>query len=178
MYQKNECFFSNLRRDCKNKKIELKYVGVPEYQENGNIHYHFLMSYVPKELLYDVPSWLDYDVKIKRRRYDKGIKVWSYGKNTIETIEDKQRIIEYVSKYLEKSFEEIKETDYLERLNKRRYYYSQNLEKPKIEYFREEIEDNPFVEEITEEWNILYQHTNLNVYNSNQTILYQLDPVE
>jgi hypothetical protein len=176
--KKMNAFFSNLRRDCKNKKIELKYVGVPEYQENGNIHYHFLMSYVPKELLYDVPSWLDYDVKIKRRRYDKGIKVWSYGKNTIETIEDKQRIIEYVSKYLEKSFEEIKETDYLERLNKRRYYYSQNLEKPKIEYFREEIEDNPFVEEITEEWNILYQHTNLNVYNSNQTILYQLDPVE
>lgn len=136
------------------------------------------MSNVPKELLYDVPSWLDYDAKIKSRRYDKGIKRWSYGKSTLETIEDKQRIIEYVSKYLEKSFEEIKETSFLERLNKRRYYCSQNLEKPKIEYFMEDIEENSFVEENTEELNILYQHTSLNIYNQNQTILYQLDPAE
>ena len=176
--KKMNAFLSNLRRDCKNKNMELKYAGVPEYQENGNIHYHFLMSYVPKEFLYDVPSWLDYDAKIKSRRYDKGIKEWAYGKSTLETIEDKERIIEYVSKYLEKSFDEIKETSFLERLNKRRYYCSQNLEKPKIEYFREEIEENLFVEETTEELNILYQRTSLNVYNASQTILYQLDPAE
>ncbi len=176
--KKLNTFFSHFKSECKENKFELKYVGVPEYQKNGNIHYHFLMSYVSKELLYDVPSWLDYDAAIKGRRYDKGIKRWSYGKSTIETIEDKQRIIEYVSKYLEKSFEEIKETDFLERLNKRRYYYSQNLEKPKIEYFREEIEENPFVEEMTEELNILYQRTSLNIYNQNQTILYQLDLAE
>lgn len=77
-----------------------------------------------------------------------------------------------------KSFEEIKETSFLERLNKRRYYCSQNLEKPKIEYFMEDIEENSFVEENTEELNILYQHTSLNIYNQNQTILYQLDPAE
>ncbi|MCM1195832.1 MAG: hypothetical protein NC310_02025 [Roseburia sp.] len=171
--KKMNAFFSNLRRDCKTIGIEIKYVGVPEYQKNGNIHYHFLMSYIPKELLYDVPSWLDYDVKIKGRRYDKGIKRWSYGKSTIETIEDKQRMIEYVSKYLEKGFEEIKETDFLERLNKRRYYYSQNLEKPKIEYFTEEIEENPFDEESTENVNILYESTSLNYYNQTRTIVYE-----
>ena len=176
--KKLNTFFSHFKSECKEKKLELKYVGVPEYQKNGNIHYHFLMSNVPKELLYDVPSWLDYDAKIKSRRYDKGIKRWSYGKSTLETIEDKQRIIEYVSKYLEKSFEEIKETSFLERLNKRRYYCSQNLEKPKIDYFMEDIEENSFVEENTEELNILYQHTSLNIYNQNQTILYQLDPAE
>lgn len=42
----------------------------------------------------------------------------------------------------------------------------------------EDIEENSFVEENTEELNILYQHTSLNIYNQNQTILYQLDPAE
>ena len=37
----------------------------------------------------------------------------------------------YISKYMSKSFNEISDTVYLERLNKQRYYKSNNLIKPK-----------------------------------------------
>ncbi len=167
-------FFTNFKAEIKRYNLKLKYLGVPEYQKNGSIHYHFLMSDIPYNLLYDVPSWLDYDYKIKARRYDKGIKKWIYGKSSVEEIKDKMRIVEYISKYLMKSLEEIKETAFLERLNKRRYYYSRNLEKPVNEYFtdlEDLIEDEEF--EI-EEPQVLYQKTSLNFYNQNCSTMYVL----
>lgn len=147
---------------------------MPEYQKNGNIHYHFLMSELPTDVLYDIPSWLDYDYKIKARRYDKGIKKWVYGKSSVERIENKMGIVEYISKYLTKSLEEIKETSFLERLNKRRYYYSRNLEKPVNEYYVE-LEDmmneSDYDIEVPQ---VLYEKTSLNFYNQNRSVLYAL----
>lgn len=172
--KKLNTFISHLKEKLIKNDLSLKYLGVPEYQKNGSIHYHFLMSDIPYELLYDVPSWLDYDYKIKARRYDKGIKKWIYGKSSVEEIKDKMRIVEYISKYLMKSLEEIKETAFLERLNKRRYYYSRNLEKPVNEYFtdlEDLIEDEEF--EI-EEPQVLYQKTSLNFYNQNCSTMYVL----
>lgn len=171
-------FFSNFRREMKRKNLELKYLGVPEYQKNGNIHYHFLMNDIPDEFLYEIPSWLDFDYKIKSRRFDKGIKKWVYGKSTVEPINNPVRIVKYITKYLMKSLEEIKETGYLEHLNKRRYYYSRKLNKPLNEYYLN-------VEEIMEEFGcnkenslILFEKTNLNFYNQNQSILYALKDFE
>ncbi len=167
-------FFTNFRREIKKYDLDLKYLGVPEYQKNGNIHYHFLMSELPTDVLYDIPSWLDYDYKIKARRYDKGIKKWVYGKSSVERIENKMGIVEYISKYLTKSLEEIKETSFLERLNKRRYYYSRNLEKPVNEYYVE-LEDmmneSDYDIEVPQ---VLYEKTSLNFYNQSRSVLYAL----
>ena len=164
-------FFTNFRREIKKYDLDLKYLGVPEYQKNGNIHYHFLMSELPTDVLYDIPSWLDYDYKIKARRYDKGIKKWVYGKSSVERIENKMGIVEYISKYLTKSLEEIKETSFLERLNKRRYYYSRNLEKPVNEYYVE-LEDmmneSDYDIEVPQ---VLYEKTSLNIYNQKRSVL-------
>ena len=176
--KKMHSFFTHLKEEIKKYDLDLKYLGVPEYQKNGNIHCHFLMSELPTNLLYDVPSWLDYDYKIKARRYDKGIKKWVYGKSSIEEIEDKMRIVEYISKYLTKSLEEIKETAFLERLNKRRYYYSRNLGKPVNEYYIE-------LEELTEDMDldietpqVLCEKTSLNFYNQNKSVMYILKKFE
>lgn len=171
--KKLHVFLTNLSRVCKKEQMDLKYLGVPEYQKNGNMHYHFLISALPEEFLYNVPSWLDYDSIKQTRRYDKGVVSWKYGKSTLEVIEGKERIVNYISKYLTKSLEEIKDTVYLERLNKRRYYYSNNLKKPKIEYFKDNEIDNLFENDLIEP-KIVYSNTNLNFYNQSQTILYQL----
>lgn len=182
--KKLNTFLSRLRTECKKQDVDFKYLGVPEYQKNGNIHYHFLFSNIPNSFLYDIPSWLDYDYKTQERRFDVGIIKWVYGKSTLEPIEDKKRIIEYISKYLLKSLEEIRDTEYLERFNKRRYYASTNLVKPIIEYdigfdMQSEYEDNrdsvdTEVEEEKED-KLIYRKTNSNFYNQSVTQLYEVN---
>lgn len=119
---------------------ELTYLGVPEYQKNGAIHYHFLFGDLPDEFLYNVANWLDYDYINKKKKNGLGIKYWTYGKSDVDVIRDKARVTSYVSKYMMKSLYELDETEYFDRLNKKRYFNSFNLEEAKIEYtssFRE-----------------------------------------
>ena len=89
---------------------ELSYIGVPEYQKNGAIHYHFLMGDLPDEFLYNVANWLDYDYVNKKKKNGLGIKYWTYGKSDVDVIRDKARVTSYVSKYMMKSLYELDET--------------------------------------------------------------------
>lgn len=129
-------FFDNVNVQLtKTYKLpKLKYLGVPEYQSNGNIHYHFLISEIPEEMLYQVPEWLDYDNYSKTYKNGLGIKSWLWGKSDVEEIKDKARITSYIEKYLTKDLKECSEIMYKERLNKKRFYKSNNLIKPKITY--------------------------------------------
>ena len=113
---------------------ELSFVGVPEYQKNGAIHYHFLFGDLPDEFLYNVASWLDYDYVNKKKKNGLGIKYWTYGKSDVDVIRDKARVTSYVSKYMMKSLYELDETKYFDRLNKKRYFVSHNLEEAEIKY--------------------------------------------
>lgn len=123
------------RYNEKNKTLyDVLYLGVPEYQKNGAIHYHFLFSDLPEEMFYNVASWLDYDNVSKKRKNGLGIKYWTYGKSDVEIIKDNARVSSYCSKYMIKSFYELSESEYFDRLDKKRYYASQNLEKAKIKH--------------------------------------------
>lgn len=112
---------------------ELTYLGVPEYQKNGAIHYHFLFGDLPEKFMYDVASWLDYDYVNHNKKNGIGIKYWTYGKSDVDVIRDKARVTSYLSKYMVKSLFELDDTEYFDRLNKKRYYASQNLEVAHIE---------------------------------------------
>lgn len=127
-------FFTYLKKGLKKKDLDLYYLGCPEYQSNGNVHYHFLFSDIPDEFIYKVPAWLDYDSINKKYQDGKGLVHWTYGKSDIEVIQDKNRISTYISKYIGKSLNEIDGTVYFERLNKKRYYASRNLDKPEVFY--------------------------------------------
>lgn len=116
------------------KGMPLYYLGVPEYQKNGNIHYHFLMSELPDNLIKNNPSWVDRDYNTNKIRNSKFLKTWTYGISDIQIIKNRSRISTYISKYMLKSLQEIDETDFLNRLNKKRFYNSNNLEKPKKTY--------------------------------------------
>lgn len=125
-------FFTKLKNKLKRRGYQLYYLGVPEFQKNGAIHYHFLMSDIPGDLLYKVPAWLDRDYLNGFKCKDGiGLKSWTYGKSDVELIEDKSRTITYISKCMIRSFNKIADTVYLERLNKQHYYKSNNLIKPK-----------------------------------------------
>ena len=127
-------FLTNLNWQITNiyKLPKIKYLGVPEYQKNGNIHYHFLISELPMELFYQVPGWLDKKFGILRNGI--GVKSWFWGKSDVEEIKDKARITSYIEKYLTKDLKEISDSIYKERLNKKRFYKSNNLIKPQISY--------------------------------------------
>lgn len=163
-------FLNNLRKRLKKDDLDLYYLGVPEYQQNGNIHYHFLMSHVPHKYLYDVPKWLDFDYKIMDYRNAKGFKHWKYGKSEVEKIRDGNKISNYIGKYLLENVYNLNETEYLERLHKQRFYASRNLTKP--------------VEEINKDYNDDYDDIYLteykNVYNDSNIsrILFTLNDNE
>ncbi len=167
-------FFNKMKIQLKRRSYELFYLGVPEFQKNGSIHYHFLMSNIPQDLFYKMPKWLDMDYLHGYTSKDGiGLKSWSYGKSDVELINDKSRITTYISKYMIKSFNDISDTIYLERLNKQRYYKSNNLIKPK-ELTEEEYE--LVKEDVESNYISLYQIETKNLYSDNIIVkkLYQL----
>ncbi len=139
-------FLNRIKKELKKRDLEFYYVGVPEYQKNGNIHYHFLTSEIPDDMLYEVPMWLDVDYYAKRnnslyiRRNDVGVKLWLHGKSVIEEIKNNARVSTYLAKYMQKSLYNLDSTTFKKNLNKKRYYNSNNLVKPKVDYLLEEKE--------------------------------------
>lgn len=151
---------------------ELNYLGVPEYQKNGTIHYHFLFGDLPDEFMYNVASWLDYDYENHKKKNGIGIKYWTYGKSDVDVIRDKARVTSYVSKYMVKSLYELDDTEYFERLNKKRYYASQNLEVAKIERV------SSFSESDIDIYS-KFEKESLNTFNNSKIIktIYQVKPL-
>lgn len=151
-------FLHRMKTNLKRKDIEFYYLGVPEYQKNGNIHYHFLFSDLPDEFLYHNPSWADRDYTTNKILDSYGLKMWEYGLSNVAIIKDKARCSTYISKYMQKSLKEIDETMYLERLNKKRFYRSNNLEVPSIEY--------GYVDEESIEYISMYESTRKDVFSN------------
>lgn len=100
------------------------YLIVPEFHKSGRLHFHGLVG--------NVPNWqLE-----KSRKNNRLIKVngkqiynllnYKLGYSTISFIEDKFRVSLYISKYVTKELIDLK--------NRKRYWYSRNLTKPKIYY--------------------------------------------
>lgn len=99
-------------RKCKSLGIDFMYLGVPEFQKNGNVHYHILTNiscdtslipkrehkrlWKPKEKIY---TELDY--------YD--LPYWSYGHSTafdvVNDTDDKFNVALYITKYLYKDID-------------------------------------------------------------------------
>ena len=154
-------FLNKMKKYLKRKGYEFYYLGVPEYQKNGNIHYHFLMSDIPSEYMYKVPDWLDRDYNTNKICNSTGLTLWNYGKSDVSVINSKSRISTYISKYMIKSLKNINCSEYMLRLYKKRFYNSNNLSKPIVEYcsVNEEVE------------NYYSRHTDLRVSKFDNTFI-------
>lgn len=102
----------------------MHYLMVPEFHKSGRLHFHGLVG--------NVSNW---ELE-KARKNGKLIRVngkqiynlknYKIGFSTLSFIEDKQKVANYISKYVTKELIDLK--------NKKRYWYSRNLKKPKVYY--------------------------------------------
>ena len=110
----------------KHQNKDFTYFLVPEFHKSGRLHFHGLIANVPK--------W-----KFEKARNPKNgrlIKVnnvqiynlvnYKLGFTTISKIQNQEKVSNYISKYATKELITLK--------NKKRYWYSRNLDKPKLEF--------------------------------------------
>lgn len=109
------------------------YIIVPEFHKSGRLHFHGLVG--------NVSNWkLEKAKKGNRLIRVNGKQIYNLvnyklGFSTLSFIEDKQKVANYISKYVTKELIDLK--------HKKRYWYSRNLNKPKVyyTYFDGEIKD-------------------------------------
>lgn len=111
--------FDNWRRCIKRIKPDFKYIGVPEFQKRGAVHYHLLTNLKIKE---------DNNIIIlqdnKKNMYD--VKYWNRGYSSVFNLKD-INIVGYITKYMTKDIDN-------RLFGKRRYFYSKNLKLPNTIY--------------------------------------------
>lgn len=123
----------------KHQNRQMTYLLVPEFHESGRLHFHGLISNVPKWKFSEARYPKDYKIKNFRGKLIKknGLQIYNLdnyklGFTTISKVQDQQKVSNYISKYATKELITLK--------SKKRYWYSRNLEKPILEY--EYIENN------------------------------------
>ena len=119
-------------KKCKNLGFEFMYLGVPEFQKNGNVHYHILTNIPCDSLL--IPKreikalWNPSEKKYTNLLYY-DLPYWNFGYSTafdiISDTDDKFNVALYITKYLYKDIDN--------RLyGHTRVFKSNNLKKPNV----------------------------------------------
>lgn len=119
--------FKNFKDQIKRVKRDFKYVCVPEFQKRGAVHYHLLtnIDYTDFSLL-SKDEYKHHSKKYKMWNTGRYIKYWNKGFSLVKNL-DNIDVVGYLTKYMTKDIDN--------RLwGKRRYLYSQNLNKPE-EYY-------------------------------------------
>ena len=131
-------FYDRIYKRMKKEGKEFKYVTVWEKQKSGKYHYHLICNDYPKDEEYIIPKWLAMDYK--KYEYDTGIglKLWTYGKSEVQRVRDERKMTTYISKYIVKSFKNIDIEEYREYKERKKYYCSRNLIRPKEVYCNDE----------------------------------------
>ena len=151
-----------LRSFCKSiKRVfqDFKYLCIPEFQKRGAVHYHLLTNIDLED------TKLIYRQENNKKFFH--IKYWNEGFTSVENLkDDKKKIIGYISKYMTKDIDN-------RLFGRRRYFYSQNINKPKIEYLDiDDLRHQEYLEKILQNKELVYQNEYVNPYNS-ENILFQ-----
>lgn len=109
----------------KHQNPDMTYLLVPEFHKSGRLHFHGLIANVPK--------WVFIEARTPKGKLIKenglqiyNLKNYNLGFTTISLIQSQEKVSNYISKYATKELITLK--------NKKRYWYSRNLEKPILEY--------------------------------------------
>lgn len=108
-------YISQVRRKANEQSRELYYLGVPEFQKRGAVHYHlFISERCGSEIIPKRSKKTTYSKKSKKYRtieyYD--LPYWKYGYSTAEDLTDNKAFDEnfnlalYMVKYLYKDFDQ------------------------------------------------------------------------
>lgn len=112
--------FRNFVTLVQRNKKDFKYICIPEFQERGAVHYHLLTNI-------DINDNMLIFSQEDNPKF-KHIKYWKDGFTNVQQMQgDVKKIIGYIAKYMTKNIDN--------RLyNRHRYFYSQNLNKPRTSY--------------------------------------------
>jgi hypothetical protein len=112
--------FAKLLNNIKNRKCSnLKYILVPELHQDGAIHFHGLLSNTEGLTFEKTPY------KAKNGLYIYNVLDFNLGFTTATKVTDTHKASNYITKYITK---EIIATNF----NKKHYWSSKNLDKPRI----------------------------------------------
>ena len=120
---KANSMFNAWRTNVKKIKPDFKYLAVPEFQKRGAVHYHILsnLGVQDKEIILEQQIKKGKAVKYKDL-YD--VKYWTKGYARVDFIKnDYKKIYSYICKYMTKDIDN-------KLFGKKRYFYSQSLDKP------------------------------------------------
>ena len=134
-------------------KKDFKFLCITEFQKRGATHYHLLTNIKidDKTLLYDQED----------NKQFKHIKYWLYGFTSVEELKnDPKKVIGYIAKYMTKDIDN-------RLFNRHRYFYSRNLNKPKVSYINlNEIKHNDFYKKKIQDTLLIYQNEYINPYDN------------
>jgi len=117
-------FFERLRKDCGEN---VRYIGVPEYQKRGALHYHFLVWGLRDDLVFHEVPWvvrlnqkagvlkrfLEWcklkDLNATESRGDRKIQnFWGYGYVDLIPTDGSLKLASYFAKYMQKAMRDEK----------------------------------------------------------------------
>lgn len=167
-YKRFKYFVDKIRR----VKKDFKYLGIREFQKRGAIHYHLLTNIecdsliIPKRPLKHLykPSIKKY---VDLEYY--AINYWLDGFSSAEPIKnDPKKIIGYISKYMTKDIDN-------RLFTKHRYFYSRNLETPKISYINSnDSRDMEFLNKKIQDKQLIYKNQYLSLIDNNLITFHEL----
>lgn len=146
-------FIDKIRR----VKKDFKYLCITEFQKRGAIHYHLLTNININD---DTLMYTQNDNKNFRH-----VKYWHNGFNSVEILKgDTKKVIGYISKYMTKDIDD-------RLFSKHRYFYSQNLIKPKNNFIDLDNEKEvKFYNEKIQDKELIYQNNYINSFD-NENVL-------
>lgn len=157
IYEANKKF-NSWRTSIKRRYPYLKYVGVPEFQKNGRVHYHLITNLiVGSEFL---PNQLH-----EKNKFD--VAFWNQGFSSAFPIKN-INIVGYLTKYMTKDIDK-------RLFSHRRYFYSQNLKKPEIIYINtNNNEDLEYIFNTVVNCEEVYSSEYLNKYTKEKVLFKEL----
>ena len=131
-------------------KKDFLYIGVPEFQKRGAVHYHLLTNLDIKENHNIIIPQKD-----NKNCYD--VKFWPYGFSSVFNVKN-INVVGYMSKYMTKSCDN-------RLFGHRRYFYSRNLEKPE-EFYLDTRKDFDFtlIADLLSNSNVTYENSYLDKF--------------
>lgn len=128
----NSYFSAFIKEFRRLSKLDIKYICVPEFQRNGNVHYHCVFFNIPfieqsPFIFNKFPDLLDLKV-FKFSMSD----LWPWGSTKAISLEGVDNISAYISKYMSKSF--MPNNVQVQVYGQKLYFCSRGLKKPWITY--------------------------------------------
>lgn len=150
--------FNSFRTYIKRLFPSFAYVCVPEYQKRGSVHYHMICNIPYNSFLLNEDEKKLWNPTIKEWHIGKTLKNWNKGYSFVKKLNN-INVIGYLCKYMTKDIDN--------RLwGKRKYYYSQNLIKPKTLYLNEnDLNDFKIIVDISNNGEIIYNNDYINVFD-------------